>query len=263
MQLITKTVRYTVGLIAALSVSGMVQAHFQELIPGTEIVTQDTGRQLNLELRFTHPMVGGPVMEMVQPKQFGVLTPRSRKDLTTQLIPRTSSGKQTFQADYSVEHPGDLIFYVEPAPYWEPAEGVMIIHYTKTIVSAFGGEENWQAEVGFPVEITPLARPYGLWSGNLFTGIVKKDGNPVPFAEVEVEWRNDGSVAVPADPYATQVIKTDANGVFSYAMPRAGWWGFAALLEGDSTMKNPDGEDVPVETGALIWIRTRDMDQEL
>lgn len=255
-----KATSYTVGLIAALSTSGMAHAHFQELIPGTEIVTQNTRGQLNLELRFTHPMSGGPLMEMGQPTQFGVLTSRGREDLTPQLIPDTSAEKQTFQADYTVERPGDMIFYVEPAPYWEPAEGVMIIHYTKTVVSAFGGEENWQAEVGFPVEITPLARPYGLWTGNLFTGVVKKDGEPVPFAEVEVEWRNDGSVEVPADPYATQVIKADANGVFSYAMPRAGWWGFAALLEGDSTMKNPEGRNVPVENGALIWIRTRDMD---
>jgi cobalt/nickel transport protein len=55
------------------------------------------------------------------------------------------------------------------------------------------------------------------------------------------------------------VIKADADGVFSYAMPRAGWWGFAALLEGDEPMKNPQGETVPVETGGLIWVRTRDM----
>ncbi|AFP30245.1 hypothetical protein MRBBS_1307 [Marinobacter sp. BSs20148] len=188
-----------------------------------------------------------------------MLTLQGKEDLMAQLMPNTSNEQRTFQANYTTKRPGDLVFYLEPAPYWEPAEGVMIIHYTKTVVSAFGGTENWQAEVGFPVEITPLARPYGLWTGNLFTGIVKKDDQPVPFAEVEVEWRNDGSVAVPADPFATQVIKAGANGVFSYAMPRGGWWGFAALLEGDSTMENPEGQMVPVETGALIWVRTRDM----
>ncbi|WP_332460548.1 hypothetical protein [Thiocapsa bogorovii] len=42
-------------------------------------------------------------------------------------------------------------------------------------------------------------------------------------------------------------------------MPRAGWWGFAALLEGDEPMKNPHGEEVSVEQGALIWIQTREM----
>jgi len=42
-------------------------------------------------------------------------------------------------------------------------------------------------------------------------------------------------------------------------MPRAGWWGFAALIEGDEPMQNPEGQEVPVEQGALIWVRARDM----
>ena len=27
----------------------------------------------------------------------------------------------------------------------------------------------------------------------------------------------------------TQTIKADPNGIFTYAAPKAGWWGFAAL----------------------------------
>jgi cobalt/nickel transport protein len=77
---------------------------------------------------------------------------------------------------------------------------------------------------------------------------------------VEVEWRNDGSVEAPADPFVTQIVRTDSNGVFTYVMPRAGWWGFAALLAGDETMANPDGEEVEVETGALLWVKTVDME---
>ena len=150
-------------------------------------------------------------------------------------------------------------FYLEPAPYWEPAEGVMIVHYTKVVVDAYDAGEGWDAELGLPVEIMPLTRPYALWTGNLFRGVVKKDGHPVPYAEVEVEWINDGSVTPPADAYITQVVKADAGGVFAYAMPRAGWWGFAALTEGDERMKNPQGVLVPVEAGGLIWVHTRDM----
>lgn len=92
-------------------------------------------------------------------------------------------------------------------------------------------------------------RPYGLWTGNLFRGVVTRGSNPVPFAEVEVEWRNDDSVTPPADACVTQVIRADAQGVFAYAyaMPRRGWWGFTALMEGAETMVNPAGEAVPVE----------------
>lgn len=98
----------------------------------------------------------------------------------------------------------------------------MIIHYTKVVVDYLGAEEGWDQMVGFPVEIEPLVRPYGLWAGNTFRGIVKRNGQPVPFATVEVEYFNQGrQVAIPNDAFSTQVIKADAAGVFSYTMPRA------------------------------------------
>jgi cobalt/nickel transport protein len=75
------------------------------------------------------------------------------------------------------------------------------------VVNAYGLEEGWDAAVGFPVEIQPLVRPYGLWAGNLFCGVVLKNGEPAPFAEVEVEYYNPGrDVKPPADPFVTQFI---------------------------------------------------------
>jgi cobalt/nickel transport protein len=109
-----------------------------------------------------------------------------------------------------------------------------------------------------PVEIEPLARPSGLWTGNLFRGIVRHLGQPVPFAEVEVEWVNDGSVTPPDDSFLTQVIKADGNGVFAYAMPRAGWWGFAALVDGPEAT-GPDGRPAATELGGLVWVKATDM----
>jgi cobalt/nickel transport protein len=110
------------------------------------------------------------------------------------------------------------------------------------------------------VEIEPLVRPYGLWTGNTFRGVVKQDGQPVPFAVIEVEYRNEGGqVAIPADPFTTQVIKADVGGTFSYTMPRAGWWGFAALIDSTTAMKGPEGQDASHELGALLWVRTVDM----
>jgi cobalt/nickel transport protein len=253
------TAALRLALAALLAAPFAAQAHFQELIPDRAILDEDTGSRVELEMRFTHPMARGPLMEMGTPVRFGVLGPAGREDLSGALTRVEQDGKSTYQARYRAKEPGDYVFYLEPAAYWEPAEGVMIVHYTKVVVDGFGAEEGWDAEVGLPVEIEPLVRPYGLWTGNLFQGLVKKAGQPVPFAEIEVEWRNDGSLTAPAGPYVTQVIKADANGVFSYAMPHAGWWGFAALLEGDAPMKNPAGDEVPVEQGALIWVQTRNM----
>ena len=68
----------------------------------------------------------------------------------------------------------------------------MIVHYTKVVIDVLGAEKGWDALVGLPVEIEPLVRPYGLWTGNTFRGIVRYHGKPVPFARVEVEYYNEG-----------------------------------------------------------------------
>jgi len=248
------------AVVAICVISVNARAHFQTLIPSANIVTESGPKTVTLDVVFTHPMENGPIMEMAEPVQFGVLFDGEKHDLKSALKPEKIDGKTTYKAEYKISKPGDYVFYVEPAPYWEPAEEVMIVHYTKVIVDAFGAEEGWDAMVGFPVEIEPLVRPYGLWTGNIFRGMVKKNGKPVPFAEIEVEYRNaDNKVSIPADPYITQVIKADATGAFSYAMPKAGWWAFAALLEGDEQMKNPEGKMVGVEQGALIWVQVIDM----
>jgi cobalt/nickel transport protein len=257
--LLPNVVMRPLALAASLLFPALATAHFQELIPSVDLVTENTGNEIVLDLTFTHPMERGPAMAMAPPVRFGVLGPGGLEDLRETLTPVRVDDQPAFRAEYRVAQPGGYQFFVEPAPYWEPAEGAMIVHYTKVAIDAYGAEEGWDDLIGLPVEIQPLTRPFGLWTGNLFRGIVLHDGEPVPFAEVEVEWRNDGSVSIPADAFVTQVTKADAQGVFAYAMPRAGWWGFAALVEADDTMPNPDGAQVPVELGGLIWVHTRDM----
>jgi len=233
-------------------------AHFQELTPSQDVLPQ--GGTVTLDLTFTHPVEGGPVMEMAPPTRFGVLTGGETIDLSESLeAGQAANGATTWQATHALPEPGAAVFFVEPAPYWEPAEGKHIIHYTKVVVDSWATGEGWDAMVGLPVEIEPLTRPTGLWTGNLFRGVVRKDGQPVPFAEVEVEFINDGRIAVPNEAFITQVIKADGNGVFEYAMPLAGWWGFAALTEAAETLPAPDGSQAPIEAGALIWVKTTDM----
>ena len=50
----------------------------------------------------------------------------------------------------------------------------------------------------------------------------------------------------------TQVVKTDANGVFTFTAPFAGWWGFAALVDGPSKIAH-EGKDRDVELGGVFW----------
>lgn len=245
------------ALCLAITVAQPAAAHFLQAIPAADVLPD--GGPVTLDLTFTHPMEGGPAMEMAAPARVGVLTGGATTDLAPALTERKVDGATAWRLTHDLPAPGASVFFVQPQPYWEPAEGKFIVHYTKVVVDSFASGEGWDALVGLPAEIRPLTRPTGIWAGNLFTGMVLKDGQPVPFAEVEVEWVNDGSVAAPNDAFITQVLRADANGSFSYAMPRAGWWGFAALLEGDTPMTAPDGTQVPVEEGALIWVQATAM----
>ncbi len=243
--------------IGVLCTAGLASAHFGVIIPSDDIVSQGESRKITLDVKFIHPMEGH-YMNMEKPRQFGVLLRSKKTDLLPTLQEKKVNGFSTWEARYTVKRPGDHVFYVEPAPYWEPAEQIFIVHYTKVIVNAMGMEEGWDQPVGFKTEIVPMTRPYGLWTGNVFQGVVMVNGKPAPFTEVEVEYLNTDGVKIPSDPYVTQVVKADADGVFTYAMPRAGWWGFSALSEDDKKIEK-DGKAYPVEIGAVLWVRTRDM----
>jgi Domain of unknown function (DUF4198) len=144
------TVAVFVVTLAASFITAPAQAHFQELIPCADI-SQTTGETSTLDVVFTHPFEGGPVMDMGPPVQFGVLAEGKKQDLKSSLTPHPA-GKNAYQANFTARAPGDYVFYIEPAPYWEPAEKKIIVHYTKVVVDAFGAEEGWDAMVGLPVE---------------------------------------------------------------------------------------------------------------
>ena len=220
------------------------------LIPSDSMVMPDENRTVHLKLSFSHPFEGAG-MELAKPVVFGVVAHGEKKGLLDTLKETKVMGHTAWESLYQVKRPGVYMFYMEPEPYWEPAEDCYIVHYTKTVVTAFGDDEGWDEEVGLKTEIVPLSKPYGLYTGNVFQGIVKLDGKPVPFAEVEVEYYNDdGKAKAPTDYMITQTIKADENGVFTYSVPRAGWWGFAALNTLEKKMNNKD-----VEIGAVIWVR--------
>jgi cobalt/nickel transport protein len=232
------------------------------IIPSKDVVGKDDKKEIGILLQFTHPFEGKPLMQMDKPEKFGVLLGDKATDLLGTLKEKKVDGKSTWETTYKITRPGDYIFFMLPKPYWEPAEDKFIVHATKVIVDALGAEEGWDKPIakqaGLPVEIVPLSRPYSLYAGNIFTGQVFKDGKPMPDVSVEVEWWGKGQTKAPTDEHVRQVVKTDANGVFSYAMPKPGWWGFSAVMEGSEPMKF-DGKDKKVELGAVLWVQAYPM----
>lgn len=232
-------------------------SHFGALIPSDDIVEQGESRQVTLRLEFLHPFEG-EVMSWGRPSEFGLVFRGEKIDLTAGLTSVKQKGKISWEYVYSVKRPGTYLFYVKPVPYFEPSEKTFIIHYTKVYVNAFGLESGWEDQLGTKIEIVPLTRPFGLWTGNLIRGRVLVDGKPAAGIDVEVEYLARGTLKAPSSPLITQAMKTDGQGIFSYAMPKAGWWGFAAITEGESFLKK-DGKVYPVEIGGVLWVKTVDM----
>lgn len=258
---------------AVLAFAQPALAHFQ-MIYTPEAALNEGGR-IPLVLVFTHPFQAGHTMDMGKPQQFFVVSSRGenepkRTDLLKTLQPITwkslTNQGAAWETSCSVRN-GDHVFGLIPEPYWEGGEGFFIQQHTKVIVNAGGEPGSWMKPVGLPVEIVPLAKPYDRWTGNVFQGRVLLNGKPVPGAEIEIEFLNheplldkrafakEARASAPQDSFVLQTIFADDNGVFTFGIPKAGWWGFAALdLDPNHTYKGKK-----CSRDAVIWIKAVDM----
>lgn len=255
-----------VFVVAGLG-TGTAQAHFQLVY--TPDLLLDRGGVLTLKMPFTHPAASGYVMEMAKPQAFQLLHRGEQTDLSDALTPTTwTSAENTntaYEAQVRVRRIGDYVFALTPEPYLEESEDAYIQQITKTILNIGGLPTDWDAVVGLPAEIRPLNQPYGVYAGGTFSGVVLGDGEPVPFAEIEVEYMNfppdvdanafgpEALAIVPNGVYETLAIRADANGTFTFGLPRAGFWGFAALGVGPETSYN--GKDLSQD--AVLWVQAR------
>ena len=234
---------------------GMSFAHFLVVKPDSDIVRKPV---IKVESEFTHPAEGYPAMHY-QIERSGVFVngriyPIEWQKRYIPAEPGSDLKVEEYTAAIRLHGPGVYQIFVEQKPYFEPTEGQFIQQIAKVYVSAFGWEEGWRKPIGLPVEIVPLTRPFGLWEGNTFVGQVLKNGKPVPYARVEIEYYNSQGVKYPNELLYTQVVKTDQNGIFIYTVPWSGWWGFSAITEGGE-IKNPsDGKKYPLELDAVVWI---------
>ncbi len=240
------------SLVLVLLVASTASAHFGMLIPDTDEVSQDK-RTVNLVLSFSHPFeLGG--MELVKPAKFFVVANNEKRtDLLGALQPIKVMDHTAWKASFTPREPGMYAFVFDPVPYKEDAENNYIRHITKVVVDAYGEGEDWHKPLGLKTEIVPLTRPFGNYAGNVFQGIVMLDGKAAPYTRVEVEYYNkDGKRSAPNDRMVTQEVIADGNGVFTFACPWKGWWGFAGL--------NPDSKPYKgreLELGAVLWINMK------
>jgi cobalt/nickel transport protein len=117
------------------------------------------------------------------------------------------------------------------------------------------------------VEIVPLDKPYANWVGGVFRAVIMAGGQPVPHAEVEIEYLNHepqieqqrfdpvGKVTAPQNSFITMSIRADAQGQITIGLPRAGWWGICALDLDDEL----EHQGKPLSLDAVLWIKATEM----
>ena len=255
------------AVLCALIIGQPAEAHFQMIYAPEATVAEPT--EINFKLVFTHPFTNGHTMDMGEPEAFFVVHRGERTDLADRLEPivwkGASNNGKAFDASYRVKRNGDYVFVLAPEPYFEAAENQYIQQITKRLLNKGGIPTDWHEPVGLPTEIVPLNKPYNVYAGSTFSGVVLSEGEPVPGAAIEIEY-----VAAPPDmaanaspsativrpPASALVAIADGDGTFTFGLPRAGWWGFAALDVGPDT----EHQGKPLSQDAVIWVHAIELE---
>ncbi|SIO09702.1 cobalt/nickel transport protein [Rhodovulum sp. ES.010] len=257
---------FAAAALAALT-AGPAAAHFQLIYsPDPNL---DRPGDLPLKLIFWHPMENGHAMGMGAPEDLFYVFKGEKIDLGETVTPITFKGAENeaaaFEATLPVKRNGDYVVGLVPAPYYEASEDIYIQQITKVFFNKGGIPSGWNEAVDLPTEIVPLNKPTNVLTGSTFSGQLLSAGEPVAGAEIEIEYlaaepdmETDaaGEATVGAAPGGTLVAITDANGVFTFGIPRAGHWGFAALGSGPTT----EHEGKELSQDAVIWIKAYDLE---
>lgn len=250
----------------AAFIPAAAQAHF--LLQHTDESLIETPGDVPVGLIFWHPMENGHVMDMEKPQEFFMVHNGEKTDLMDRVAPATFKGASNeasaFTASVPVKRSGDYVVVTVPAPYFEPSEDIYIQQITKSVLNRNTLPTDWDQPVGLPTEILPLNKPYNVVAGSTFSGVVLSEGKPAAGVEIEIEYmaaEPDLEAFAATESTASMmpggmiVAITDANGVFTFGIPKAGNWGFAALGSGPATEHN--GKELSQD--AVLWIHATEL----
>ncbi|NKQ40614.1 MAG: DUF4198 domain-containing protein [Sulfurovum sp.] len=250
--------------------------HFQLMY--TPETTLQSGRTVKMIHAMIHPYTDRKIMDMgkqhkgdkdfLEPEEFFVVHKGIKTDLMETLEPILFQGKKRAGKGYRSKHKlkkmGDHLFVLKPAPYYSTLEGIYLKQITKLLVNIAGKPTDWDRELGLEAEIIPLSKPYGIWEGSSFSAMVKAEGIPVPFAQIEVEYLNSeidienlkvGAFKTMAKNQNFKTIEFKANerGEFTFHLPKEGWWGFRAKHIG--LKKDYKEKELSIE--GIIWVQVK------
>lgn len=264
-----KTTLLAAAASTAISMMIPAAAHAHFLLEYTTETMIERPGDVPVKLIFWHPFDNGHVMDLEMPQEFFMIHNGEKVDLKGSLEPVTFTGGENegaaFRGVVPVKRSGDYVLVTVPVPYYEESEDIYIQQLTKAFLNRNELPTDWMEPVGLPTEIVPLNKPYNVLAGSTFTGQVLANGAPVAGAEIEIEFMaaepdmESAAASTPVvspPPGGAVVAVSDANGYFTFGIPRAGYWGFAALGSGPET----EHEGKELSQDAVIWIRAWDLE---
>lgn len=256
---------------AALGLAGLIattpaSAHFQ-LIYTPDSNIAEPG-DVPVKLVFWHPFENGYAMDMGPVQEFYAVNRGKRIDLMDRVTPMTFQGPdnaaKAYEAMVPVRRSGDYVLAIVPSPYYEESEDLYIQQISKSVLNLRQVPSDWAEPIGLPAEIVPLNKPYNIIAGSTFSGRVLSEGKPVAGAEIEIEYiaappvmeeNKAGTPTATPLPGGAVVAITNERGEFTFGIPRAGIWGFAALGVGPDT----EHEGKELSQDAVLWIQAYDL----
>ncbi len=252
-------------------------AHFQMVY--TPDIAVEKADDTMFKLVFTHPFGAGHTMNMGTPQEFYVVQQMGEKaakktdlkgllkKITWTSLTNSGDAYEAMVPRKMVRSMGDYQFVLVPDPYYEGEEDIYIQQITKTLMNVGGVPGNWNQPLGLKTEWVPLTKPYALWTGSTFKAQLLKDGKPLANHEVEIEFINhkpdmkansfakEAFAEAPQSSFETLGTQTDEQGYITYAIPKAGWWGFCGLGSGPDT----EFKGKELSQDAVIWVKAVDM----
>ncbi len=154
---------------------------------------------------------------------------------------------------------GDYLFCIEGEEALT-REGTIQKPYLKTLFHV-ERETSWDRLCGFPLEIKPFTRPYGIKKKSLFRGQVLYEGKPLKEVEVVIEkLRLKLNLSeIPKDstgeinfPLFSKKVKTDSQGFFYTNFEEEGWW--VITVKFSRGFKLYGNKQYPYELQIHFWV---------
>jgi len=198
------------------------------------------------------------------PSHFFIITPKGERQKLTLLRkklydPWFNTPRIAYEIKIQPKEAGDYLLCIEGDDTLT-LNGTLKRSYAKTLFHV-QKETSWDRFCGFPLEIKPLTRPYGLKKGVLFRGQVLYESKPLKEIEIIVErlrFKLNPS-ELPKDsneeinvPLFLKKLKTDNQGFFYTNFEEEGWWVITAKFP--RGVKSYGNKMYPYELQTHLWI---------